>query len=61
MTLIKAAKKSFDVLETRYNGEGAVGALSATLQAIGIRVAISGPGHHVVVVEHMERALKSRH
>jgi hypothetical protein len=59
--LAKAASRSFDVLEIRCDGEGALGALSTALQASGVRVAIAGPGQHVVVVERMARTLKSRH
>ena len=61
LMLAKAGSRSFDVLEIRCDGEGAVGALSAALQASGIRVAIAGPGQHVAVVERMARTLKSRH
>jgi len=53
MMLAKAAIRSFDVLKILCDGEGAVGALSATLQTRGIRMAVSRPGHHVVVVERM--------
>ncbi len=60
MMLAKTASRSFDVLEIRCDGDGAVGALSAALQARGIHVAISGPGQHVTVVERMARTLKSR-
>ena len=59
--LAKAASRSFDVLEIRCDGEGAVGALSAAMQLSGIRVSIAGPGQHVSVVERMAQTVKSRH
>jgi len=60
MMFANAASGSFDVLEIRRDREGAVGALSAALQARGVRVATSGPVQHAVVVERMARSLKSR-
>ena len=61
MMLAKAVSISFDVLEIRCDGEETVGAISAALQAKGIRVVISGPGQHVDVVERMSRTPKTRH
>ncbi len=53
LMLAKALSRSFDVVEHRCNGEGAIGALSSALQASGIVVSIEGPGQHVAVVERM--------
>jgi len=59
LMLAKAASRSFDVIDIRCDGEGAIGALTSTLQSIGIIVTIAGPGHHVV--ERMARTLKGRY
>ncbi len=61
LMLAKAASTSFDVIELRCDGEGAIGALTSTLQASGIVVNIAGPGQHVVVVERMARTLRGRY
>ena len=61
LMLAKAASRSFDVIELRCDGEGAIGALTSTLQASGITVSIAGPGQHVAVVERMARTLKGRY
>ena len=59
--LAKAASRSFDVVELRCDGEGAIGALTTALPASGIVVAIAGPGQHVAVVKRMARTLKGRY
>jgi hypothetical protein len=59
--LAKAASRSFDVIELRCDGEGAIGALTSALQASGTVVTIAGPGQHVVVVDRMVRTLKGRY
>jgi hypothetical protein len=59
--LTKAANRSFDVIELRCDGEGAIGALTSALQASGITVSIAGPSQHVAVVERMARILKNRY
>ena len=61
LMLAKAASRSFDVIELRCDGEGAIGALTSALQANGIVVTIAGPGQHVAVVERMARTLKGRY
>ena len=61
LMLAKAASRSFDVIELRCDGEGAIGALTSALQASGITVSIAGPGQHVAVVERMARTLKNRY
>ena len=57
--LAKAASRSFDVLEIRCDGEGAVGALIAAMEQRGLRVSITGPGQHVSVVDRMAQSIKS--
>jgi hypothetical protein len=51
--LAKAASRSFDVIELRCDGEGAIGSLTSALQSSGIVVFIARPGQHVAVVERM--------
>ncbi len=58
--MAKAASISFDVLEIRCDGEGAMGALIMAMEQRGLRVSIAGPGQHVSVVEHMAQTIKSR-
>jgi hypothetical protein len=58
--LAKAASRSFDVLEIRCDGEGAVRTLIAAMEQRGLRVSIASPGQHVGVVERMTQTIKSR-
>jgi hypothetical protein len=59
--LANAASRSFDVIELRCDGEGAIGALTSALQASGVVVTIADPGLYVAVVERMPRTLKGRY
>lgn len=58
--LSKAASRSFDVLEVRCDGEAAVAAMVPSLESLGLRVLIAGPGQHVHVVERMSQTVKGR-
>ncbi len=61
LVFVKAASRSFHVIELRYDCEGAISASTSALQASGIVVAIAGPGQYVAVVERMARTLKGRY
>ncbi len=58
LMLAKASSISFNDVELRCDGGGAIGALSSALQTSGIVVSIAGPGQHVAVAERMPITLK---
>jgi hypothetical protein len=60
LMLVKASSRTFDCIDLRYDGEGAIGALTSALRASGIFVTIAGPGQYVAVLGRMARKRKDR-